>query len=351
MKISIIIPVYNVEPYIERCFNSVVAQTYNNQQIECLFIDDCSPDNCHTILERKIEAYQGDIDFKTIRHPENKGLSGARNTGVDSASGEYLYFFDSDDEITPNCIEHLVSLAQKHSQCDYVQGSAVWISAENTNTFRNTITVNNEIPELINASSELQKRMLLFGELPVIACNRLIKKDFILDNNLYFKQGIIHEDEEWNIRAFNKINSISFTQEITYKYYTNECSITLNADKTNSIQSYYESAKTAMRIYNENKLNVYRYKALLIGFNVTKRYFSDNHTLKADFLNYTKADMKTLVKQKSRQSFLSKCIEAGIISLFLWPESIQKLIIKTKILSIYNRLFWLYRNYLKKNLA
>ena len=98
--ISIIIPIYNVEPYIIRCVDSVLRQTY--RQLEIILVDDCSPDHSMEIARKHIEASTSSkgLKFKYIKHEKNRGLSAARNSGLDAATGEYIYFLDSDDEIT-----------------------------------------------------------------------------------------------------------------------------------------------------------------------------------------------------------------------------------------------------------
>ena len=122
MKISIIVPVYNVELYIKECFESIAAQTYKGE-IECIFVDDCGQDDSVAILEKLIAEYHGPIQFSIVHHEHNKGLSGARNTGIRKAKGDYLYFLDSDDTITPDCIEKLVMLVEKYPGVEMVQGS------------------------------------------------------------------------------------------------------------------------------------------------------------------------------------------------------------------------------------
>lgn len=121
MKVSIIVPFYNAEKYIHRCFDSIANQTYAS--IECIFIDDCSPDHCSAILHTRIAEYSGKIDFQIIRHAQNKGVSAARNTGTLAAKGEYVYYLDSDDEMTRDCIETLVNLANTYQGIDIVQGN------------------------------------------------------------------------------------------------------------------------------------------------------------------------------------------------------------------------------------
>ena len=97
LKVSIIVPVYNVAPYITRCLNSIYNQSYPN--IEVIIIDDCGTDNSMTIINSYLTSEQHAIT-KVIHHHQNQGISSARNTGINNANGEYLYFIDSDDYLT-----------------------------------------------------------------------------------------------------------------------------------------------------------------------------------------------------------------------------------------------------------
>ena len=99
--VSIIVPVYKVEKYLDKCIESIVGQTYEN--LEIILVDDGSPDNCPAMCDRWAEK---DSRIKVI-HKENGGLSSARNAGLDACTGEYIYFLDSDDYIAENCIEML----------------------------------------------------------------------------------------------------------------------------------------------------------------------------------------------------------------------------------------------------
>ena len=117
IKITIVVPIYNVALYITDCIQSIISQTYQGK-IECLLIDDCGTDNSMEIVEGILKSYQGKIDFKICHHNRNRGLSAARNTGINHATGEYIYFLDSDDEITSDCIEKL-SLSLNKEAYDY----------------------------------------------------------------------------------------------------------------------------------------------------------------------------------------------------------------------------------------
>lgn len=112
MKVSIIIPVYNVQDYILKCLKSVAGQTFQ-QDVECLIIDDCGQDNSISLAADFISKYSGKILFKIIKRESNGGLSAARNTGLDNAIGDYLYFLDSDDWIEPNTIQRIVENMNK----------------------------------------------------------------------------------------------------------------------------------------------------------------------------------------------------------------------------------------------
>ena len=117
-RVSVIVPIYGVERYIERCAVSLFEQTYEN--IEYVFVNDATKDKSIEILEQVIARYPArQKDVRILTHPQNKGLSAARNTGIDAVKGEYVLHVDSDDYLAPDAIEHLVSEAEK-SHADIV---------------------------------------------------------------------------------------------------------------------------------------------------------------------------------------------------------------------------------------
>lgn len=213
MKISIIVPVYNVEQYVNECFDSIAVQTYKGE-IECIFVDDCGQDDSVAVLENLIADYHGAIKFCIVHHEHNKGLSGARNTGIRHAQGDYLYFIDSDDSITSDCIEKLVALAEKYPQVDIVQGSTKskleWLQL-----------ANKHFPEFSDNFKWIRRTMLLRYSIPMTAWNKLVRKDMVVKNGLYFEEGLIHEDEIWNFMLAKYVHSIAFCCDITYIYREN----------------------------------------------------------------------------------------------------------------------------------
>lgn len=214
MKISIIVPVYNVEQYIKECFDSIAAQTYKGE-IECIFVDDCGQDDSVAVLEKLIAEYNGPIQFCIVHHEHNKGLSGARNMGIKKASGDYLYFLDSDDSITSDCIEKLTTLAEKYPGVEIVQGSAKsnsdWLMLKWNLT-----------PEYSESFKWIRTTMLKRYVLPMTAWNKLVRRDFVLEHELYFAEGMIHEDEVWNFMLSKYVHRIAFCFDATYNYRVND---------------------------------------------------------------------------------------------------------------------------------
>ena len=105
MVVSIVIPVFKVSEYIDRCVRSVMEQTYGD--IECILVDDASPDDSIARCERLISDYQGPIRFVILHHRQNRGVSAARNTGTAAATGDCVFYLDGDDALVPNSIEWL----------------------------------------------------------------------------------------------------------------------------------------------------------------------------------------------------------------------------------------------------
>lgn len=216
MKVSIIIPVYNVAPYIKRCLDSVAVQTYTN--IECILVDDCGTDDSIKIARRWIKNYNGNIHFTIFCHSTNQGLSAARNTGIEVASGDYLYFLDSDDAISPDCIKVLTDLAVKYPDADFVLGNMNndGVGLENHH-FREIV------PECVASREQID--YILLSVTIYNACNRLIKRSFIIRHRLFFPVGIVHEDVYWLFFLAKYTKKAAFTNEGTYYYYHNEHSI------------------------------------------------------------------------------------------------------------------------------
>lgn len=216
MKVSIIIPIYNVSKYIERCLRSALDQTWKD--LEIILVNDCTPDDSMDIVRNVLET-SSRIDIVTIlKHERNRGLSAARNTGIRQAAGDYLYFLDSDDYIPANSIELLADAAIRHN-VDFVIGDFAVVG-----TFR-------KIPPLLLNTGMLDGNKAVLStfsktQWPVMACNKLISSSFLLKKNLFFKEGLLHEDDLWSFMVACKACSAYVIKRITYFYYIQQNSIT-----------------------------------------------------------------------------------------------------------------------------
>lgn len=217
LSVSIIVPVYNVEEYIADCFQSIVNQTYTGP-MECLFIDDCGTDNSVRVLEGLIMAYEGPIEMSLLHHEKNKGLSCARNTGIANAKGDYLFFLDSDDRLYPYSISCLADAAFKEEMPDMVLGGyQVNIPDHPISHYCYNYEVIDNQPAIAKAFFDDK----LFCMVP----NKLVRRGFIEGNSLYFKEGIIHEDNLWSFQSFHVAQKVVTIPEKTYYYLIHSGSI------------------------------------------------------------------------------------------------------------------------------
>lgn len=248
MTVSVVMPVYNVERYVDECLQSVLDQTYKHMEV--IVVDDCGTDQSMAVVEQCLsrnryekcadaEVYASTTAGKTVKilhHNHNRGLSAARNTGIDVATGEYVYFIDSDDTITPNCIELLVEQAERHPGVDMVQGG-IWSDDPEMNRYVHRPSDVWHVGA-ISVGEKACRKLLLKGCMCAMACNRMVKLDLICENNLYFKEGIIHEDELWTYMLGNCVSSIAFHSGETYFYRHNESGIMSETKSERSAKDY-----------------------------------------------------------------------------------------------------------------
>lgn len=266
MKISIIVPVYNVEQYIKECFDSIAAQTYKGE-IECIFVDDCGQDKSVEILEKMIACYQGGISFSIIHHEHNKGLSGARNTGIRNASGDYLYFLDSDDCLLPKSIESLANKVQQNPNVQVVQGCA-------KGHLEGWLTLNPKIiPEYSDNVYWVQSNWPAFFK---TAWNKMVSRTLIIEYGLFFEEGLIHEDDIWNFMLAKYVKSIAFCFEPTYYYRSNQSGIMQGGQ--NSDDSYLPVVSLlSRRISGLNPCREIEFLGnLIFAHNIDESYYIDN---------------------------------------------------------------------------
>lgn len=226
--ISVIIPIYKVEEYLPECLDSVVNQTYRN--LEIILMDDASPDSCGEICDRYAAK---DQRIKVIHKAKNGGQAAARNTGMDIASGKYLFFIDSDDWLAEDALEKLYD-GLKRYQADCSVGACVNV-LEGKNGEKNICHAEQKGVKCQTAG-EAMEHVLLAGS---AAWNRLYKKEMLED--LHFPLGRINDDESFILRAYERMEKIVFFDCETYFYRKRANSITTSAFSVKMVDCFYNS--------------------------------------------------------------------------------------------------------------
>lgn len=234
LLISVIVPVYNVAPFIDRCIHSIIMQDRCGASIECIIVDDCSPDNSMEIVHSNIDNYDGGISFTIIEHHFNKGLSAARNSGIDVAQGDFLFFLDSDDWLPSGSFSAFVSTIKENPNVDMVVGNH-FCKKQNT-SFPHTIA-----KQLIIDNKQLRKDMLNYQNIICNAWNKMISVRFFSDKKNRFPEGIIYEDIYWSYFLFKDIKKSIVLPNITYIYTNNQTSITNTCKTKQNISLYFNS--------------------------------------------------------------------------------------------------------------
>lgn len=249
MNISIIIPVYNAELFILGCLRSVLAQTMPGG-VECILVDDCGSDCSIEIAEKFIEENPDcGISFKIFHQTHNQGPSAARNAGIKEALGEYIFFLDADDSITPECLTLLYSLAKEYD-ADYVQGTYEGPARQ-------------VIPNHLSDKKSIKRLLLDHNRIPFTPHNRLVRKQMILDHNLFFDERIrVREDFLWMTFVAKHVNSFAYCDKVTYHRGVNEDSLTHNVNKDREILGYRVLIETMVANYDSFQLGSQKELAL-----------------------------------------------------------------------------------------
>lgn len=255
--VSIIIPVYNVSDYVEECLQSVAAQTYTD--IECIIVDDCGTDDSMQKVERFVADYQGPIAFKILHHEHNRGLSAARNTGMDAATGEYIYFIDSDDYIYPHSIAVLVKAIEQEPDIDIAEAY-----------------YNSTLPTSFNIKDGIYNNRLFLRsqwKIQIAVWNQLYKRSFLSNHGLRFAEGLLHEDHLWSFQVACYMPKFVILNKTTYYYRDRDGSIT-HSCFTSRVQHYCRVYEEMIRFIFSHNLN-----HLIDAFNCINRHFKHDYIL------------------------------------------------------------------------
>lgn len=304
--VTVVIPIYNVEKYLNRCIESVVNQTYKN--LEIILVDDKSPDNSPLICD---QWEKKDSRIKVVHKDNNAGLGMARNTGIENANGDYICFFDSDDYVEKDTIEKAVTLATKEN-ADVVSFGFI---RENTNQN----IVEHEVPQpfkTVYKGNEVQDILLAEkiapnpktrkdSNLGISSCTGLFSLKILKKHNILFhsEREIISEDLYFTLDLYKYVNKVAILTESFYHYCFNEDSLThtYTSDRTEKIDYCFSEC---VKLSKKNNYPKSVFVALKHGYLCSviggfKTIVQSKLTNKAK-----KAEIKKVIKSSLFQEFI-----------------------------------------------
>lgn len=195
---------------------------------ECIIVDDASPDDSMAKCERLIASYQGPTRFIILHHEKNRGLSAARNTGFAAATGNYVFYLDSDDEMTPDCLEKLSAPLLRDRSIEMVMGNYDPIS-DGSPIFDQD---RKRLPRIELVSKEENRRLFFSnGNYPVVAWNKLLRRSFLEENQLFFIEGLLFEDNPWTFYMMKHLSHVYVVPNVTLLHYKRPGAITTRTDQ------------------------------------------------------------------------------------------------------------------------
>lgn len=219
MKLSIIVPVYNVSKYLAKCLDSLLSQDLKSDEYEIIVVNDGSTDNSGDIAQQYADKYSNIILIKQ----ENQGLSGARNTGIRLAKGKYIQFVDSDDYLEPNVLKNLVD------KMDADKLDILRFNYQNVNERYEVYEPYKEHKPFVDYRDEVCDGLMFLTERLGYGCYAwqfVIKSELLRCTENLFKVGIYFEDTEWTPRIITHANRVTSTDLMVYNYLLRRGSIT-----------------------------------------------------------------------------------------------------------------------------
>jgi len=243
---SIIVPVYNVESFLEECFLSIAKQSFNDYEI--IFINDGSTDSSGEICDAICRKF---TNASTI-HKLNGGLSDARNVGINIARGSYVILLDSDDKLNTNALEELHNLIRNNNDPDVVLNRIKLFSNENKLGIECKYKFTEELKE--KSVSGIFQQLIRLDDYVPGAWTLVTKRKHIITNELFFVKGLLHEDEQWTPRTILKAKSIAFNNSCLYLYRQGR---TGSITQMKNIRRELDKLWIVESLYNERKSNTY----------------------------------------------------------------------------------------------
>lgn len=287
MKVSVIVPVYNVAMYLRKCLDSLINQTL--KEMEIIIVNDGSTDDSQIIIDEYKNKYRNIKSY----YKNNGGLSDARNYGLKYALGEYVGFVDSDDYVDITMFEKMYNLAKKENS-DLVTSNFYWVYPNKT------------VEDIQDENKTIEDLMLLIR---VMACNKLIKKKIIDKYDLTFPIGLRYEDIYFTYTLLPHINKVSFLNESMYYYIQRDSSIINNQNEKvrdiflifEKIVKYYKEKK----MYEKNKeILEYLHIRYFLGSSFIRISKINNNKLRKEILNENWEKLNKLYPNWEKNKYL-----------------------------------------------
>lgn len=316
-KVSVIVPVYNVEKYITRCLTSLVNQTIDDSEI--ILVNDGSIDNSEQIIRQFKKDYKNIIYVKK----ENGGLSSARNFGLIYATGEYVAFLDSDDYVDRTLYQKMYEKA-KATNSDFVECDFIWKYPNH---------------EKIDVGFRYKDKKEMFEKARVVAWNKLIKREIIINKKIEFPVGLYYEDVEFFYKLLPYINNFSFVEEPLIYYVQRDNSIVNKQDSRtkqifkvlDNVIDYYKK----IGLYSEYEKQIeYTYTRILLCSSLKRMLKIEDKVTRELLLTETWQNLNSKFPNWKQNELLKK--NNSVNGIFMKTMNNFSFKIYTKIL----RLFW-----------
>lgn len=253
-KVSVIIPVYGVEKYIERCANSLFSQTLDD--MEFIFVDDCSPDKSIDLLKNVLENYPNRKSQTRIeRMPRNSGLAAVRKYGASLATGDYMIACDSDDYVEREMYEALYSLAVQN-ELDLVQCDIDLVDDEGV---IRTLT-----SPIVSPSSQELKDMIIDGNIAASLCNKLVRRSIYQGEEVSFPVAGMDEDNTMSCQLAYYSNKLGYIKQSFYKAYFNKDSMSRIPGEAQIYKRYQEALSNSQIAVDFLKSHGYNDKSIAV---------------------------------------------------------------------------------------
>ncbi|MCQ2383847.1 MAG: glycosyltransferase [Paludibacteraceae bacterium] len=257
IRLSIIVPFYNVEKYIEQCIRSLYDQDIPQEEYEVICVDDCSPDGSRAIAERLQTEFP---NLKLICHERNKKLGGARNTGLQNAKGEYIWFVDSDDYILPNCLASLLKDAEENN-VDMLHFDI----ATDINGIIHHVVGNKYPLGIVTGIEMFFSQEAIWYQNHITVWQKLYRRSFLEYNNMSFAEDVFSEDDDYSFMAYAKAKHMMHVDIVGYVYRMNDSSIIHNKLSPIYVYSELKQVYRFSQLYMELILIDSRYGNAILG--------------------------------------------------------------------------------------